>query len=106
MDISNIHWHDTQILRVVEDTRNAMFTMEVNYPVDWEANHFEICFLVFEDVLNYQIFEGAVQGPPTILGAEVVGSDGRRSKLRLDTTAGYRELSCAAVKLMEDVRAK
>lgn len=101
MDISTIHFHDTQILRVVEDCEADTLTMEVEYPVDWERNIFEKRLLVFEDVHAYQILDGPFQGCPTILDASIIGTDGRWSRLRLETNAGRRELSCTAVKLVE-----
>lgn len=99
MDISSIHFHDTRILRVMEDCVNNTLTMEVVYPTDWEHNVFERRWLVFEDVYGYKTFDGPFQGEPTILGAEIVGTEGRWSTLRLDTNAGYRELSCRGVRL-------
>ena len=99
MDISAIHFHDTQILRVIEDCVMNTLTMEVEYPVDWERNVFEKRLLVFDDVHSYQVFEQPFDGSPTILDAEVVATQGRWSRLRLDTNAGRRELSCTAVRL-------
>ena len=105
MNISSIHFHDTQILRVVEDGAADTLTMEVEYPVDWERNVFDRRLLVFADVHGYQVFEGPFQGLPTILDAEIVGTDGRWSRLRLDTNAGYRDLSCTGVALGDHGRA-
>ena len=101
MDISSIHFHDTQILRVVEDCVTGMLTMEVEYQVDWEHNVFERRRLVFDDVHSYQVFEQPIHGSPTILDAEVVATEGRWSRLRLATNAGRRELSCTGVRLCE-----
>ena len=105
MDISSIHFHDTQILRVIEDAAADTLTMEVEYPVDWERNVFEKRCLVFEDVHGYQTFDGPFQGCPTILDASIIGTDGRWSRLRLETNAGHRELSCTAVRLIQYVPA-
>lgn len=101
MDISSIHFHDTQILRVIEDCAADTLTMEVEYPVDWERNVFEKRLLVFDDVHGYQVFEGPFHGLPTILDAGIIGTEDRWSRLRLDTNAGRRELSCTAVRLRE-----
>jgi len=101
MDISTIHFHDTQILRVIEDCVADTLTMEVEYPVDWERNIFERRLLVFGDVHSYQVFEQPFHGSPTILDAEIVATEGRWSRLRLDTNAGRRELSCTGVRLIE-----
>ena len=101
MDISFIHFHDTQILQVIEDCATDTLTMEVEYPVDWENNLFEKRLLIFDDVYGYQVFEGPFLGLPTILDAEIIGTEGRWSRLRLGTNAGRRELSCTAVRLCE-----
>jgi hypothetical protein len=97
MNLSDIHFHDTKIRRVTEDTQTDTLTMDVRYPLDWENNIFEPRLLVFEDVYNYQVFEGPFQGCPTILDAKIVGTDGRWKRLRLETNAGYREVNCVAV---------
>ena len=99
MDLSSIHFHDTRILRVTEDCGADTLTMEVEYPVDWERNVFEIRRLIFEDVHNYQIFEGPFHGPPVILQAEIIGTEDRWSRLLLQTNAGRRELNCTEVRL-------
>lgn len=99
MDLASIHFHDTQILKVIEDTTSDTFTMEVDYPVDWENNKFERRRIIFDDVLNYRVSEGAFQGPPTILDVKVISQDGQRTRIRLETNAGERELSCSAVRI-------
>ena len=101
MDLASIHFHDTEILRVIEDCGANTLTMEVEYPVDWEHNVFERRLLIFDDVHSYQVFEQPFDGSPMILDAEIVGSEGRWSRLRLDTNAGRRELNCTAVRLCE-----
>ena len=105
MDISTIHFHDTQILRVIEDCATDTLTMEVEYPVDWKRNVFEKRCLVFEGVHSYQVFDGPFEGCPTILDASIISTDGRWSRVRLETNAGPRELSCTAVRLIEYDRA-
>ncbi|MEZ5384583.1 MAG: hypothetical protein R3F13_03615 [Prosthecobacter sp.] len=102
MDISDIHFHDTKIHRVIEDAGAKTLTMEVTYPVDWEQNIFEKRLLIFEDVHHYQVVEWELfGGEPTILRAEVVGTADKWSKLRLDTNAGFRMLNCVSVRLSE-----
>jgi hypothetical protein len=100
IDLAGIHFHDTRIIRVIEDATADTLTMEVEYPVDWDLNVFEKRCLVFEDVHGYRTFDGPFQGCPTILDASIIGIEGRWTRLRLDTNAGYRELSCTAVRLV------
>ena len=63
MDISGIHFHDTEIHRVTEDTAARTLTMEVTYPVDWEQNVFEKRLLIFDDVHHYQVAEFELEQP-------------------------------------------
>jgi hypothetical protein len=101
MDISLIHFHDTRIVKVIEDPETDTITMEVIYPVDWGNNIFEKRRLVFDDVINYHVTEIPFQGSPTILDGKIISEDGRRTRIRLETNAGQRELSCAAVRLIQ-----
>jgi hypothetical protein len=99
VDLSSIHFHDTKIFKVIEDTENDLLTMEVNYPVDWNNNEFEKRRLVFENILNYQVNEIAFSGSPTILDARILQEEERRTRIRLETNAGHRDLSCSAINL-------
>ncbi|MBL9157443.1 MAG: hypothetical protein JNJ70_08225 [Verrucomicrobiales bacterium] len=101
MDISNLHFHDTEILRVVEDTDGDSLTFEVDYPTDWDAKIFERRWIVFEDVLEYRVSEGPFQGSPTILDVTIVEHLAPRYRLQIDTNAGTRHLSCTDVRLLE-----
>ncbi len=100
MDISDIHFHDSQILSVIEDPQADTLTMEIDYPVDYDANIFEPHRLVFSDAYNYQVHEMPFDGCPTILEVEVMGTTDRWTHLRMETNAGFRSLSCASVVLL------
>lgn len=100
MTFSEIHFHDTRILRVIEDTAMDTLTMEVEYPADWENNRFVPGTLLFTNAHNYQVFEGPFEGVPTILDADIINTSARWSRLRLQTNAGYREVSYVAVNLV------
>jgi hypothetical protein len=99
VNISDIHFHDTQILRVTEETSTDTLTMEVDYPTDWEHNVFEHRKLIFSDAYNYQVHEIPTQGIPTILGVDILDTTDRWTRLRLQTNAGFREVSCVSVTL-------
>ena len=101
MDLSNIHFHDTGLLRVVEDTEKDTLTFEVDYPTDWENNAFDRRWIVFDEVLDYRVCEGQFQGSPTILDVQIVRTTGKRAHLRIETNAGFRELSCVQVRLLD-----
>ena len=101
IDISAIHFHDTQVLRVIEEPESDTLILEVEYPVDWEENKFERRRLVFTDSFNYQVHEQPFVGAPTILSAKVMSDENGWSRRRLETNAGFREVFCKAVRLTE-----
>jgi hypothetical protein len=74
---------------------------EVDYPTNWEANVFERRWIVFDDVLDYRVCEGPFQGSPTILDVQITSTIEDRCQLRIETNAGFRELTCSHVRLLE-----
>ena len=101
MDISKLYVHDGRVLRVIEDAERDTVTMEVELPASPDSDELVPRLLVFEDAYSYQVFEGPFQGCPAILGMQVVGEHGRWRRVRLDTNAGYRELFCTGVRVLE-----
>ena len=104
VDVSDIYVHDGKLLRVIEDAVRETLTMEVLLPADPKSDELIPRRLVFSDVYGYQIFEGRCVGCPIILDLSVVeklGNLGKWSRVRLDTTHGYRELCCTSVKVCE-----
>lgn len=101
MSIANIYVHDGRLLRVIEDSEAATLTMECELPILERGERLEPRMLVFEDVYNYRVCEGAIVGPPTLLGIKVVGEHDGRARIHLDTTAGFRELDCTGVSVVE-----
>lgn len=102
MDISDIHFHDSLLIRVIEvaETHDLLFV--VNYPVDWENNQFERRIIAFIDVLNYSVDEGPFVGAPTLLDAYDDGEEGNYRKVTLQTNAGTRSLWYKSVDLRQD----
>jgi len=101
MEISDIYVHDGKLLRVIEDAEQETVTMDVLLPIDPISDDFVPRLLIFEGVYGYQIFEGRCTGCPTILDLSVVEKLGEWSRVRLDTTHGYRELCCTSVRICE-----
>ncbi|MDB6122477.1 MAG: hypothetical protein JWQ71_1470 [Pedosphaera sp.] len=101
MDIADIYVHDGILLRVIEEPKHARVTMEVELPILERGEQLESRLLVFEDVYGYEIVEGLKNGCPTLLNLSVVGKEGRWSRVRLDTTVGYREILCVSVRVLE-----
>jgi hypothetical protein len=99
MDLADIHFHDSTIRRVVElaDSHDLLF--EVDYPVDWENNVFEVRVIAFRDVLDYRIEEIPFVGAPTLLDAIEEPSAGGYRRVQLLTNAGSRWLSFKTVEL-------
>jgi len=75
--------------------------MEVELPVNPDSDELVPRLLVFDDVHGYKIFEGPFSGNPTILDMQLVGEQGRWRQVRIDTNAGYRELFCGGVRVLE-----
>jgi hypothetical protein len=100
MDLTHIFFHDSEIIRVIEDTRTDDLFMEIEYPTNWEESIFEPRRLVFRDVLEYEVHEGPFYGRPTILDVNEVEQKGERPVLQIETTAGFRQLLCSMVELL------
>ena len=101
MDVSSIYVHDGTLNRVVEEPERARLTMEAELPVLPQEERLEPRLLVFEGVYGYQVAEGCINGCPTLLNLTVVGQEGRRTRIHLDTTVGYREILCVSVRVCE-----
>jgi hypothetical protein len=101
MEIPDIYVHDGTLIRVIEEPEQSRITMHVQLPILERGEQLEPRLLVFEDVYGYQIVEGCINGCPTLLDFAVVGTEGRWSRVRLDTTVGYREILCSSVRVIE-----
>lgn len=101
MDLSSIYVHDGRLSRVIEDIELQTLTMQIELPTDPESDELVPQLLVFEDAFNYQVFEGPFSGPLTILDMQVVGKQELWQRVRIETTAGYRELLFWQVRLLD-----
>ena len=101
MKISDIYVHDAQLHRVIEDIEADTLTMEVELPILERDEQQEPRLLVFDDAYNYQVFEQPWHGLVTILDMHIVGEQGRWHHVRIETNAGYRELFCTGVRVLE-----
>jgi len=102
IDISDIHFHDSTIRKIIEIPETDTLIFEVDYPIDWENNTFEIRYIVFQDILEYKIEEGGFVGSPTFLDVYENGKTGERFNITLQTNAGTRSLSYTNVELLEN----
>lgn len=99
MKLNDIHFHDSVIYQVIENTNEDSLSFLVDYPVDWENDVYERKEIKFIDFLNYQVHEGPFLGRPTFLDFSIVDSENERDIVRLETNAGYRQLSFKSVEL-------
>jgi hypothetical protein len=75
--------------------------MQVELPILERDEQLEPRLLVFEDVYSYQIVEGGFNGCPTLLDFKIVGKEAGGSRVRLDTTVGFREIVCGSVRVVK-----
>jgi hypothetical protein len=101
MEPFKIYVHDAQLHRVIENIQNDTLTMEVELPILEREEQQEPRLLVFDDAYNYQVHEQPWDGLVTILDMHVIGEQGRWYQVRIETNAGYRELFCTGVKVLE-----
>jgi hypothetical protein len=101
MDLGDIHFHDSRLIRVVELAVSHDLLFEVEYPVDWENNVFKARVIAFRDVLNYRVDEGPFWGAPTLLDVYDEGQAEGYRRVTLRTNAGTRSLCFKAVELLE-----
>ena len=102
IEFNTENFHDTYILSVFEDTATDTITMSVDFPVDWLESIYEKKLLVFSDAFKYQVHELKFQGSPEILKIEIIEKKDWWIRFRLDTNAGYREISCESVELIDE----
>ncbi len=100
MDISDIYVHDGTLLRVMEEPEHARMMMDVELPILERDEQLEPRRLIFEDVYGYSVVEECINVCPTLLDFKVFGQDGLWTRLRLDTTVGYREILCVSVRVV------
>jgi len=98
--LKKIHFHDSVLHKVIENTQNDSLEFHVDYPVDWESGRFEVRVIVFSDTLEYSVNEGPFSGPPTMLAWSIIDSNDGRDKIRIETNAGFRTLYFRSVKLL------
>ena len=101
MTLSDIHFHDSVLFRVIEDAEKHTLSLEVDYPVDWDNEVYERKHIVFTDVLDYQVHEGPFAGPPTLLEWSTAPHASGRVLVRLETDAGFRQFAFRDVSLSD-----
>lgn len=105
--------HDSEIISVIEDTKNNTIDFILNYQVDWDNNVFAKKILRFYNCLNYTVKEIPFASRPQILDFKDFGEvsysigEGRneiyikRRKIELITNAGTRILEYEKLELID-----
>ncbi|MEJ7847733.1 MAG: hypothetical protein WKF92_06575 [Pyrinomonadaceae bacterium] len=96
------NFHDTYILAVLEDTAADTLVMTVDYPANWRESVYEKRLLLFSDAFNYRVEEIRFEGSPEILEIESTRLNEGILRFRLNTNAGYREISCSSVEFLDE----
>ncbi|MFC0682594.1 hypothetical protein ACFFGH_32600 [Lysobacter korlensis] len=94
-----VHWHDCVIQSVLVLPEASEIELRVEYPMDWEANQFELATIRLLNAFGYKEYEEPFAGAPTILRATSEPQAGGHHLLRIETNAGYREVFCSAISL-------
>ena len=112
MNLKDLNIHDSQILKVIEDSQNDTLDFVLDYPIDYENNIYEKRTLRFHDFLNYRITEIPFGQLPTILDFNDLGKikysigEGRseieieRQKVEFNTNCGIRTLEYKRLELL------
>ncbi len=109
MEHNEIHWHDCELLSMIEVRSQDELILRVMYPVDWENDKYEETDIVFSGFYSLNINEIPFEGNPTLLGLESVervDSDlfkSSRFKFNLSTNAGIRVIEAKSVHLRERI---
>ena len=69
------------------------------YPVDWKNDDYEKRTIVFSEVTNYEVREGLFVGSLSLLACNVLNEDGGRTRVRIETSAGYRQFEFSNVSM-------
>jgi hypothetical protein len=101
MNLSEIHVQSAELVRVLEDLEQSKLKMVVLFVGD-RGKGTAGRFLVFDGVARYGIFEERGDGCPTILSLSAAEASDGLHRVRLDTSRGYREVYCTAVRDCSD----
>lgn len=105
MQLDTLFIHDSIIKSIIENPETDELTFILDWPSVYDNNVFTEANLVFENVLNYEVHEGPFAGRPTILDLIENGSNRvngfERTRIKIETIAGFRILYCSNVKLIK-----
>lgn len=97
---SAFSFHDTSLLKVVEDKENDTLDFLLSFPVDWENQLYEKRTLRFSGIFTHIINETPFHGTPTILTIEEIRND-----KFINTSGLIIDLSFAEIKVCIETNA-
>ena len=113
MIINEISFHDSQILKVTENSGEQTLDFFIDFPADWENNIFEKKLLRFENVTFYSLEKIPFDGLLTILNIIDLGETTKdystlsnnglvmiRNKIKIETNAGSRIVEFSNCRLL------
>jgi len=113
MIFDEVSFHDSQILKVIENPNGQILEFIIDFPTNWEENIFEHKVLKFEGVIFYNVEEIPFGGLPTILDILNLGeiekdfSSGQsewktlRNRIKIVTNSGNRIVEFSECNLLE-----
>jgi len=103
MNIDEIEWHDSEIVKVVEGPADSVLAFQVLYPTDWKNNVFEEKTILFHDFFEYEVNQWPdVTGPEQILSAVPLDPQPKkRHSIYIETTRGYRRVCYSSLELAD-----
>lgn len=76
--------------------------MNVEYPENWENNYFVKMAIIFNGFHALEVNEMPFWGEPTILSAESTEENNGYFKVKMETNAGYRQVTAKTVSLVKE----
>ncbi len=98
-NLSEIHWHDSEIESVIEIPAKDELIYNIRYPENWHQNLFVPKAVTFSGYHSHSIEEMPFEGNPTILAVKVVGEDGEFTTIKLETNAGNRYVTAKSLSI-------
>lgn len=113
MIFDEISFHDSQILKVIENPSEQILEFIIDFPTNWEENMFEQKILKFENVIFYNVEQIPFDGLPSILNIVNLGEvikdfsseknqwKTSRNKIKIETNSGNRIIEFSECSLID-----
>ena len=98
-NISEIHWHDSEIESVIEIPSKDQLIYTIQYPENWNENLFLSKSIIFSGYCSHTVEEIPFDGNPTILAASIVKEEAGYTTVKIETNAGNRFVTAKSCNL-------